>query len=491
MARLRNAVVSGFFVAAGPFAFCLASRAEPRPVRPNPVFLSPQSSVATGRTLLVVGQGELRFDSRDLTEVSLDASADSGRTWQPIRAVVGLDGEQSELWQAYWDTASIPSGFYLIRATMTYRQDGQLRRRFRCRGMVVNRPPVVRSVHVVPDFEPGYVRFDGSDVIDPDGEVKYWRWDFGDPTANQEARFSRGGREAITYFAEPDRCYSVRLLIADEHDATTEAVYRLCPGESGVLISVDRTCTCKSLKVRTRGQALGPDANGSAWPEMAKLFDGKTLGPLRENPKNTSKRVGFSFEVVAEVEGNASLCPETQLIKRTFGELHPGIEDHKIYTGKADRNLDGISEMDSSDEPGCTTAGGTWARATADKPGRCEFPQSGDGYAPDSMSDGLLLGSDYDRPVTDGYKQHVGTKILWFDTPGFSGDLALGASYKADFIAMLRSSPPSNLYCYAKFQVDLERKNGGNKEELTSSFEINSDGDVIGRVDQESVEGVP
>lgn len=490
--RVRTLALTFALGCAG-LAFSAAPAAAAASPRPEPRFLAPESRVVTGRTILLVEQRNPDFDSSEVTRVTFELSADQGRRWSAIHEVSGLDANNESFdpdrWEALWDPTDLAPGRYLVRVGMSYLDGETIRTRYRCRAIVVNAPPVIRSVMAAPGPIPGQVQFDGGDVTDVDGRVVSWRWDFGDPVANEEADFSAGGRRAVTVFLDQNRCYSVNLTITDDSGGETAAYFQLCWGVGGIAIAAPPPppeCVCKSIKVRTSGMALGRKPENK-WPPKSGIYDGKKLGPLDGNDENKApngekKHTGFAFEILAEVEDDPSKCKETQLIKRTRTP-QGGAEQHVRYQGRADRDLDGTFEMNVTNETTCRDAGGSWGLDLTIRPPKkvCQFPQSGDRYIPESTS---ALGSKFANPGR--YKTHQGKRALWTDVISFD-DLADGSTYIADFIAMLRGD--NNEYCYVKFRVDLQKKAGMDIEMISPA--PNGAGEIVGITDAGSVPGVP
>lgn len=471
---------------------------EPPQVKPPPAaspqlkLLLPEGDVVTGRVMVLLEQQNTAFRPEDVQEVVFEFSCDGGDSWSEIRTISGIDDNTESLdpnrWQALWDTDTVPSGGCLLRARMSYRVGDEVLEASTVRDLTVNQPPIIEAVMVVRGEVAGEVLFDGSAASDPDGQVTSWRWDFGDPEVNADARLLEDGRMAVARYRDLSRTYAVILTVADDRGAEASDYSLISFEDQGtnpppVLIR-NNTCICNSIKVRTSGNALGPDgrADANGWARIADKRDGLKLGPLNGNPENKTaggekKWTGFSFEVVADVTGDPKDCRETQLIKRTI-TIAGGSTINKTYSGTGDRDLNGTNDMNITDKASCVAAGGSWNDTTR----KCEFPQSGTKFQPDGYTPSG--GSSYDREQT--FKKHQGAKALWHDAPGIAVS-SNGSTYKADFIAILRGT--DGKYCYVKFSVDLGKKAGADKESISPN--PNASGEIVGTSGAASVPGVP
>jgi PKD domain len=454
---------------------------------PQLAFLFPTGEVVTNRVLILVDQQNPEFDPRTVRKVAFEFSRVPAVKWKQISVVSGveMDTESFDLnrWRSLWDTETLGPGRYLLRVTVSFRSGSRLKSQSQTKRIIVNRAPVVNSVVTQPGEARGEVQFDGSNVSDRDGSVKEWAWDFGDPVANKNARFLNNGRRAITRFEDLAKTYSVRLTITDNREFQTSGYYLFGFPVLKRRLKQNNNCVCKSIKVRTKGNALGPDGKDDAdgWPKTPGMDDGKKLGPLDGNPDNgitggEKDNTGFAFEIVAEVEGNPDKCKETQLIKRTITRAG-GAAANKTYKGTGDRDLDGTNDMNVTDEASCKAAGGSWNATTT----MCEFPQSGKKYQPDGKAGGSIYDKEYPG------KKHQGNLILWYDTPYLGNTYGNGSTYKADFIAIVRGT--DGKYCYVMFSIKLERKAGKDSEEISPA--PNAAGDIEGMNDKASVPDVP
>lgn len=465
-------------------------------VTPQFEILLPRAAVVTGRQLVMLRQQAPYFDAARVTQVIFDFASIHGGVWQTLRTISGGHLSVADLdpnnWQTEWDTTDVAPGPYILRATIRYVSGPSTLTASTAVTLVVNKAPVVSMVVAEGDPEGGQVMFDASNAEDMDGSVTNWMWDFGDPVANASATYVNGGRVATTLFTDTTGTNHVVLTVTDDHGAQTSAYYTLRFDLVGVVLGEETHCKCKSILVRTRGNAsdpskpIGPGLDTN-WGKRPGAHDGKTLGPLHGNPENRSTSgeksySGFAFEVIAEVEGDPSKCKEIQLVKATATGGSPAVELHATWRGEGDRNKDGNPDMNITGEQSCMAAGGSWNGVT----GMCEFPKNGDKYRPDGGFAGVHGDpgvADYQAPL-EGIKAYGPRVIKWWDAPRLPSNYS---TLKADFVAIVRGD--DGKYCYVKFGVDLERKAGRDKEDISPAPDDN--GNINGTHGADSVPGVP
>ena len=395
-------------------------------------------------------------------------------------------------WDVRWDTTELSPGMYYVRAT-TNTVCG-ITKSSPARKIMINRAPIAivtatLAGHELPELpvdnelsiedvipvEPGTVLFDGSTSEDEDGFIKNWTWDFGDGTF--------GSGESVEHlYIDFSLAFDISLTVEDNLGLTSTSHYTISFLPE-FMIFPDPKCICKSIELRGDNKdlpgeknALGPDgaAGGTDWGKSKDWDDGKTLGPLNDNPENKKtgkekKWTGYAFEVLATIEGNPALCDQMQVVKYTVDGW-----DVKWKGTTADLDKDGIDDIDISSEKKCEDAGGVWD-ATAKK---CtlEFPQNKANYGPDTPED-TDAGGAYENPFS--YKKHPDKKIIWYDTPGFSGAAyPNGTKGKANFISYVRGT--DNKYCYVKHTLELEKKAGKDSEKLTEDASANSVNSIPG-----------
>lgn len=347
--------------------------------------------------------------------------------------------------------------------------------------VVVNNPPVASARAT--EVQRGRVKFDGSGSTDTDGGVVSWEWDFGD---------GQGGTgETVEHtYSDLTGSYPVTLTVTDDRGCVDYAHYVLS-FPSGVMTFVqDTSCTCDTIAVRIKGNALGEDgkAGGKDWDKTPGIDDGKTLGPLDGNPENgmsggEKDYTGYAFEVVCTVKGDPDKCKQIQLVKGTTSA-----KGDKTWKGtNKDLDLDGTDDIDVSTQKKCQDAGGSWDGT------KCElkFPQGGAKYGPDEYDQGEAGGAyEFWKGHPDGYayKVHAGKQIIWYDTPLTNASKV----FKADFVAIVRGT--DGKYCYVKFSVDYGRQAGKDKEEISAGPDATLDGlagEIKGKSGAASVPGVP
>ncbi len=459
---------------------------------PRLQFVSPRRSTVTGMTSVVVAQTRRNFDAATVENVVIEyTSADAPEgPWTEIRAIPGLDEEESvispRIWYAAWDTEALAAGRYLLRATLSFTAGGQAAVRSAHRRVVVNKAPEIPAVSAAAAGEPGLVLFDGSQAVDPDGRVVAWRWDF-----DIEENLRCEEPIARVRFPDLDQTYPVRLTVADRRRARTQWWGRLEFVGTEPVAKEETKCVCTYIEVADTGKALGPDgvAEGKHWPKT--ISDGLTLGPLDRNPANRVVRggnpvkmekdyAGVTFELRARVDGSPKHCKEVQLLKKTWVQTN-GTTQHARFWGTFDRNLDGMNDLQVTTKNECETLGGTYVKKTIQSRTfeACEFARTGTVYVPDGNP-------AYQRPYD--FKEHVGQQILWFDHPAISVNSineilppnSKKSTYVTDFISMIRGT--DSRYCYVKFTVDLTYQEGQDVETLTVVENV---------IDAASVPGVP
>lgn len=257
-------------------------------------------------------------------------------------------------------------------------------------------------------------------------------------------------------------------------------------------------CICKSMVVRganlpAEKTALGPTGDGtSAWPvgkgNAAKGDDGKTLGPLKDNPANPNGTwVGYSFEVVTTIEGNPAKCKEIQLT-RASGEYR-GVKQRKCeeetgyvwdaaagvcrytaqWTGNvANTDKAGKPKIDIQTEEACDALKGIWEN------GRCilQFPYDGATYGPDAPND-KVVGGAYES-ARHPLKRHLAKMIIWKDKVSFN---APGADSKLNASVLPVVQGTDGKFCFAQIDLNLTRTASGADEKLN----VKDHGDGVGK----------
>ena len=463
--------------------------------RPSPEIIFPEDGTVVSDITLIVAEETSSLSPFEIYSALFEYSTD-GVTWTEIWNETDLLGDRESsffIWDAMWDTRSVPSGFYFIRVVMeTF--DGQTA--WDRIMLEVNKPPI--SIATATQIqEVGEVLFDGSQSEDTDGSVTSWKWDFGDGEVAT-------GPVIEHVYTDLTLSYEVMLTVSDDRDIVSSSHYTLsfpfCTDT--LLFQETEKCECTSIAVRKEGKALGPDGESQGdkekgWGKTNGFDDGIKLGPVHDNPEDSTvngekKYTSYAFEILCEVKGNPDNCKEIQVVKRTSvqkGLTKKQCEENggtwndtdktctldKTWKGKtADLDKNGTNDIDVSDEDKCKKAGGKWDG----KKCTLKFPKSGEKYGPD-VPDDTDAGGAYEDKFD--YKKRPDKKIIWYDTPYISG-VSNGSTYKADFIAIVKGSDPNGKYCYVKFTLDLERKEGKDKEELTA------EDPVIGA---DSVPGVP
>lgn len=362
-----------------------------------------------------------------------------------------------------------------------------------------NRPPTA-GVRLRNGSAPGEVIFDAASSSDSDGAIVSWRWDFGDGLQGF------GSSLAHTY-GDLKRSYEGSLTVTDNAGASATFYFTLSFNASGGGIAqANERCICKDITLRgvdlsdpAMRRALGPFGDGSrGWVQLPDKRDGATaanplgatvLGPLDADPANRTIEgeklwTGYTFELLAQVEGDPARCREIQLVKGTL--VFPRVDkascdrvegDHNArgectaysrWRGlRADLDKDGSDDIDVADPDKCRRARGRWDTEAR----RCAlaFPQAGAKYGPDTPVD-TMPGGAYEAP--SGNKQYANRRIVWIDTPSVRGLQAAGGmiervTFKADFVSLIRGTDAK--YCYVAFSADFERRAGKDKETLTQT----------------------
>ncbi len=433
-----------------------------------------KNSVESG-VVLIVAEQKKNLKASFANSVLFEYSQDM-KNWILIKKQTDYESSAKGLslknWDVRWDTTELVSGIYYIRATNTV--CGKIKSS-PAKKIIINKaptavatatssaPPVdVLNIKEIIPVEPGMVLFSGVESEDTDGFIINWIWDFGDGT-------SGSGNSIEHSYDDMSYAYDVSLTVEDNSGLINTAYYTISFWPEFMMLQ-DAKCICKDIKLlgdnkdlAAEKDALGPDgkAGGSDWGKSKDWDDGKTLGPLNGNLENKKtgkekKWTGYAFEVVADLEGNPDLCDQMQLVKYTTDG-----DDFKWKGTTADLDKDGTNDIDVSTKAKCEAASGTWNAVSS----KCtlEFPQNKAKYGPDTPED-TDAGGAYESPFS--YKKHPDKKIIWYDTPGFSG-YPNGTKMKADFVSYVRGT--DNKYCYIKHTLELEKKAGKDEEKLTET----------------------
>lgn len=463
---------------------------------PKPVLVYPEpDAVVSGRVVLSARQLDPEIDA--IAAAARFEFAGPDGSWQLIDelndALDGVSDEVLDEYTALWDTGNLDPGPYNVRVGMRldardwYWTDKQ--------PVVVGARPIARISAELGESSPEgtVVRFSSEGSEDPDGTIVRLLWDFGDGE-------SADGPAVEHLYVDTTQRYSVALSAVDSSGLVGSVYYLLVFAPVFDIEVVNQKappkCICKSIDVRRNGQALGSDAvaGGTAWPARAGHHDGLTLGPLDGNPGNGVTNgekdfAGFAFEVLAEVDGLPADCKEFQVVKAGYKICGTSKASCDMYNGTytagtrccefgsawrgttADLDQDGTDDIDVATQAKCQAAGGQWDAAKAE----CllNFPNAaGGGFKPDTAKGGRTRYAG-----TYNYKSHVGTKVVWWDAPRTGNDN--GSNVDAQFISYLRGT--DNRYCYAKFDLDYEKKVRKDDETITN---------VDTKIDQASLPGI-
>ena len=461
---------------------------EPPPaviLPPELRFLNPENDTVVSGSVLVrvtpegqaAGDYVLRFEAE-----ALESQPGQRSVLIAERSVRngGFDGSLLDGLEAKWDTDSIPSGPYRLRAGVGSVETEEFNW-FAGPMVDVNKPPqlvITVEGQVNAARREILVVLSALESSDPDGRIVEVNWQFEDGRAARGMTVERSlelRKESI----------GVSVVAIDDKGTPTYGEYdlQLAPEP---LIFEKKSCVCESIVLRgdnlpAESAALGPDAaaGGTDWPKSAGFDDGKKLGPLDGNAENAAvggekNYTGYAFEILATVKGSPGLCKEGQLARSDEVLCHPSLTKPvcessggtwnagtsccsrgKPWRGKrVDLDKDGTDDIDVSTQAKCTAAGGKWLGAVLGC--QLNFPKSG-GYNTDTATGST---SNYDSPYT--FKKRVGQKVVWYDTPALPGGFTNGSKVDVDFISYLRDS--DGKYCYVKYNLIHERKAGKDSE---------------------------
>ncbi|HLD57079.1 MAG TPA: hypothetical protein VJA47_02165, partial [archaeon] len=188
------------------------------------------------------------------------------------------------------------------------------------------------------------------------------------------------------------------------------------------------TCGCKSMQVRTEGESAQYDGyvkqNGEIRPGKLKL------GSLKEETE-TNIKVGFSLEVVAEIEGDPDVCTEGQKVKSTIEHILPNGRNETVhFNGHIPGFEPGMRENPTAPD------------------GR--YPFGGEQYGDD----------DFNEP--NSIKLHTDKTISWSDWPRSNIPKSTLGSYKRDdaFIAEV-SGETGSCRCEFKHKILVQKAGDG------------------------------
>jgi PKD domain len=441
------------------------------------ISIPPNGAVLSGTAMIMAHQINPVLGPAVIRSIRFQYSADDGGTWMPIDTVQFLgNGTGSQDFYdsvVYWDTNTVPSGAYLLRALYVTVSAN------------VVTPPVQVTVNHLPnaiasgDFlSSDYVELSGATSYDPDGSITAWNWDFGDGNL--------GSGPQVTHTYAPG-IYTAVLTVTDNQGAQSSDYLLVDPADQQV--APQQNCVGKKIELGIKDKAVYRNPRfmkGDFWlawmPEIITKkdgtphfeHDGLTLGPLSKNPLNTTPYWGYVFEMRVTVAGTPSECKEIQILRKTTKTAPGTVEKadclklaggtfdketmvctyHTGWTGKKDDfDQDGTTDLDLSSEDKCKAQNGTW---DADKMicNNAAFPVDGKAYKPDEEKQGEKDGG-YRSPYT--YKQYVGQQILWFDAPATATE---GSDVNANFVAIIRSTDKTcgekkdgYCYCYHDFNV--------------------------------------
>ncbi len=158
------------------------------------------------------------FDVGDVLDelgnlLSLSRRFDASRSRDPDGAIVSYmwdfgDGETGSGRRV--DHVYAQSGRYVVRLIVTDDRDG---RDTTTRSILVNRPPVAQFTYAADPADPLRFTFDGSASSDVDGQIRQYRWDFGDESVTETGQIV-----AHKYTVPGD--YTAKLTVIDDFGAS-------------------------------------------------------------------------------------------------------------------------------------------------------------------------------------------------------------------------------------------------------------------------------
>lgn len=375
----------------------------------------------------------------DVEKTILEVSR-NGAAFEEVDRVFGLDLDDTA--EFLWETDSLPSGSYTLRARMIDRHRNTGRTQTRVR--VIHQPKADLRVQLLDrDLETVSLRLDGSASSSPDGTIERHRWLLPDGEERLgevvDVEISRA-TEDITIVLEVTDSFGLTetataRIPREELDTDREPPYDLTAGRP--------FCECVEIDVRDSGDAA---ASVAFFADERLLGAGKTNRSLGSNAHRKADgsydRMRMNFELLAKLKAGSTpaLCPEQQQISVTAR-----------YRGE-----DFVYADVGADATGDRFGG---FRKKSDTPAAKRYP-----YDPDRLIQDSEHG--YESKLT-GIKAHDGAAtpptIRWSDAPGTSnvpkssidGDAGDGFKYEAAFLAVVES-------CRCTFQVIMEVDKDGN-----------------------------
>lgn len=379
------------------------------------------------------------------------------------KSIRGPAIEEAGPFSVLWNTSKVAGGTYTLRAKFKHSGDTYTSAAVK---VVVNSAPSALITGTATGIVPTSHRLArkiemnlDSNATDLDGQVTSIEWDFGDGTTQT------GGTTANHQFTPGT--YKVSVTVTDNKGSKFVSLHDLTVTESGESMEFElkktERCGCKSMRIKTEGQAEGDVAFDSRWNEYVDL---KELGPHRPtgtqldlNQKHNT--VACRFEVVAELlPGSAPWkCGEGIRIQASDDvqeEFYTPPEGSVLSSDpRFDSQFSSVDPFTGKESRGnCGYGGSDW----------CDGGYHGGGNARGEGPRGK-------QPPYTSYKSHDGSKIYMLGQAGgdFDSDYIRdhGGHVKRRYHAKI-SGPDGTCECTWDVIIEVDKTGMVTRNEVTN-----------------------